>query len=175
MQVTCKTERSLLDHDDFEVVASSHHPAIYGLDREALIELAGRLRKLRDQAQTFARQRQREARGKAAGRGGSFPGTAAHAQARATVFTAALRRVDKELKRWRAVEARAANAAAARKALALRRAAAFAHHPVSEATAAADLRSIPSRRRRHRIPPSQIGRASQHNKLRQAIRDARNA
>jgi hypothetical protein len=174
MQVTCSTERSLLDHDEFEAVQLSHHPAVYGLSRDELLDLVARLRKLRDQERTFARQRRREARGKAASRGGGFPGTGDRARARDQIFTAAVRRLDKELRRQRTVAARTAHAEAARRALALRRAAEFVHHPGGDATALTGLTAIPSRRRRHRLAPSRVGRASQHNKVRQAVRDARN-
>lgn len=175
MQVTCRTERSLLDHDEFEAVRQSHHPAVYGLGPDELLDLVARLRKLRDQERTFARQRRREARGKAGARGGSFPGTSDKPQARDQIFTAAVRRLDKELERQRAVAARTAHAEAARRALALRRAAEFTHHPAGDDSALEGLAAIPSARRRHRVPPAQIGRASQHNKVRQAVRDARNA
>lgn len=175
MQVSCKTERSLLDHDELEAVQRSHHPAVYGLARDELLGLVAQLRKLRDRERTFARQRRREARGKVASRGGSFPGTSEKAKARDQIFTAAVRRLDKELRRQRLVAARAAHAEAAQRALAWRRAAQFVHHPDGGEAALTSVAAIPSRRRRHRIPPSQIGRASQHNKVRQAVRDARNA
>jgi hypothetical protein len=175
MQSDCKSERARLSHDEFEAVRLSHHPAVYGLDRDELLALVARLRGMRDQERTFVRARRRQARGKDRGRGASFPGTADQPQQRDQIFTAAVRRLDKELKRQRAVAARAANAEAARRALALRRAAAFAEHPVGDDTALTGLTSIPSSRRRRQVPPAQIGRASQHTKVRQAIRDARNA
>ena len=175
MQVDCRTERSRLSHDEFEAVRLSHHPAIYGLQRDELLALVDRLRGMRDQERTFVRARRRQARGKDRGRGASFPGTADRPQQRDQIFTAAVRRLDKELKRQRALDARAANAEAARRALALRRAAAFAEHPGSGGTALTGLTSIPSSRRRRHVPPARVGRASQHTKVRQAIRDARNA
>ncbi|MFW5680982.1 MAG: hypothetical protein ACOC3D_12005 [Pseudomonadota bacterium] len=174
VQVTCKTEQSLFDHETFELVRQTHYPAILALEPEALAELRGRLRQLRDKERTLARQRQREARGKAGPRGGSFPGTAEDTQRRKTALTAALRRLHKEAGRQAAVASRTANAEAARRALALRRAAEFAHHPAAGDHAIEEVRSMPSRRRRHTVLGSRIGRVSQHTKVRQAIRDARN-
>ena len=174
MRVSCKREQSLFDHDEFEVIRQSHHPAIYALDVDALQALGQQLRRMRDKEKTLARQKQREARGKAEPRGASFPGTASVPQARKTALTAAVRRVAKELERQAVLAARTSHAEAARRALALRRANAFAHHPSGEPSAFPDVAAIPSRRRRTRVPGSHIGRVSQHNKMRQAVRDARN-
>ena len=175
MRVTCKTEQSLFDHDEFELLRKTHHPAIYDQDRDALVELRDQLRRARDKEKTLARQKRREARGKAAARGGSFPGTFDRPQARKAALTAALRRVGKELKRDAALEARAANIEAARRAFALSRAAQFTHHPPGETAATPDVQAIPSRRRRHAVSPQHVGRVSQHTKVRQATRDARQA
>lgn len=174
MRVSCKREQSLFDHDEFALVRQSHHPAIYALGRDDLVGLRDQLRQLRDKEKTLARHKQREARGKAAPRGASFPGTASLPQERKTALTAAVRRVAKELERQSVVEARTRHAEAARRALALRRANAFAHHPGSEPGAMPDVAAIPSRRRRTIVPGAHIGRVSQHNKMRQAVRDARN-
>jgi len=175
MQVDCRTERRRLSYDEFEAVRLSHHPAVYGLARDELLAQIARLRGMRDQERTFVRARRRQARGKERGRGASFPGTAERPQQRDQIFTAAVRRLAKELKRQQALAARTSNAEAARRALALRRAAAFLPHPAGGDAALTGLASIPSSRRRHQIAPQRVGRASQHNKVRQAARDARNA
>jgi hypothetical protein len=174
MRVTCKAEQSLFDFEEFEVVRTSHHPAIYGLDHPALVELRDKLRRLRDRERSLTRHKQREARGKAAPRGASFPGTVEAPYRRKLALTAALRRVGKELTRQANLEARAANVEAARRALALHRASKFVHHPAPSPTAAPDVSSVPSRRRRHQVAPWHVGRVSQHTKSRQAARDARN-
>jgi hypothetical protein len=175
MRVTCKTEQSLFDHEQFELLRRTHHPAIYGLDRDALVELRDRLRRARDKEKTLAREKRREARGKGPARGGGFPGTTDRPQARTAALTAALRRVSKELKRHAALEARAAHIEAARRAFQLGRAAQFTHHPPGETTAMPDMQAIPSRRRRHAVSPRHVGRVSQHTKVRPAMRDARRA
>jgi len=173
MHVTCKAERSLFDFEEFDVLRASHHPAIYALDRAELVALRDRLRHLRDRERSLARHKQREARGKADPRGASFPGTVETPYRRKLALTAALRRVGKELTRQASLEARVANAEAARRAFALHRASKFVHHPAPSATAAPDVSSIPSRRRRHQVAPWHIGRVSQHTKARQAARDGR--
>jgi hypothetical protein len=172
--VSCKREQSLFDHDEYALVRQSHHPAIYALGEDELMALRGQLRQLRDKEKTLARQKRREVRGKAEPRGGSFPGTAQRPQERKTALTAAVRRVGKELHRQAAMAARTAQVEAARRALALRRAHAFVHHPVTDPGAMPDVAAVPSRRRRTSVPGAHVGRVSQHNKMRQAVRDARN-
>ena len=75
--------------------------------------------------------------------------------------------------RMHKLEARAANVEAARRALAIRRAAQFPARPPSGDTASEGMRALPNRRRRTRVPPAKIGRVSQATKNAQAARDAR--
>ena len=93
------------------------------------------LRKMRDKEQTLSRQKRREARGKSKGRGASFPGTAERPSQRKQIFAAALKRVNKELERLHNLAARTAHVEAARRALALHRAANFIPYPSAGATA----------------------------------------
>ena len=113
MSVSCKFERSFLSHEEDETIRATHHPAIYEHDAEGLKTLRVRLRQMRDKERTLTRQKQREVRGKAEPRGGSFPGTAEHPLHRKQVFAAALKRVNKELGRVHKLEARTANSEAA--------------------------------------------------------------
>jgi hypothetical protein len=129
---------------------------------------------MRDKERTLTRQKQREVRGKAEPRGGSFPGTAQRPLHRKQVFAAALKRVNKELARVHKVEARAALAEAAWRALALRRAAQFSPYPSAGDTAHEGMRPRPSQRRRTPVPPGRIGSVSQATKVAQAARDSRN-
>src|SRR5262245_29043991 len=76
MSLPCKSERSHLSHDEFELVRVTHHPPIYELSPDQLRALRVRLREQRNKARALARQKQRELRGKAEPRGKSFPGTA---------------------------------------------------------------------------------------------------
>ena len=172
MAISCKFERSLLSHEEHDAILGSHHPDIYELDLAGLRALQGRLRQMRDKERTLTRQKQRERRGKAEPRGGSFPGTAEHPLQRKQVFANALKRVNREVARIRKLEARAANFDAARRALMLRRAANFETYPTGE-TAKDGMRPLPSQRRRTKVSPKQIGSISQRTKVAQARRDAR--
>ncbi len=89
------------------------------------------------------------------------------------MFAAALKRVNTELGRLHNLAARTANVEAARKALALHRAANFITYPPAGATADEGMvpKAIP--RRRRIITGAKIGRVSQATKIAQAIRDAR--
>jgi hypothetical protein len=173
MSVPCKFERSLLSHEEHEVVRFTHHPAIYEHDADGLKALRVRLRELRDKERTLVRQKQRERRGKVEPRGRSFPGTVDQPLHRKQVFAAALKRVNKELARIAKLAARTAHVEAARRALALHRAAKFAPYPPADGTAHEGMRPLPSRRRRTPVDREKIGRVSQATKVAQAVRDAR--
>jgi hypothetical protein len=174
MSIPCKSERSLLGHDEYAIVASTHHPAIYDADREDLRSLLKRLRDLRDKERTLARGKRREAQGKGAPRGATFPGTAEHPYKRKQVFVSALKRVGKEISRRDKLAARAAHVEAANRALALRRAAQFPARPAAGYTEHEGMRSLPSQRRRTKVPPAKLGSVSQATRNAQARRDARN-
>jgi hypothetical protein len=173
MSVPCKFERSLLSHEEHDTIRLTHHPAIYDVEAAELEAMRSRLRKMRDRERTFERQRRREARGKADARGANFPGTAEHASERKQVFAAALKRLNKEIRRLHNLAARTAHVEAARKALALHRAANFTTYPPAGATANDGMVPKPSPRRRKIVTGAKIGRVSQATKVAQAVRDAR--
>src|SRR5262249_61780022 len=127
MSLLCKSERSNLSHDEFELVRVTHHPPIYELSPDQLRALRVRLREQRNKARALARQKQRELRGKAGPRGKSFPGTADHPLQRKQIFAAALKRINRELDRVHKIEARAEDVEAARAALAHHRPAQCQH------------------------------------------------
>jgi hypothetical protein len=174
MSVPCKFEKSLLKHDEQQPILASHHPAIYDATLADLKALRQQLRELRDKERTLARQKRRETRGKGAPRGASFPGTAERPFQRKQVFVAALKRVSKEIARRENIDARAAHVDAAHRALAMRRAAQFPARPAAGYTAHEGMRSLPSQRRRTKVPPAKIGSISQATRNAQAARDARN-
>lgn len=174
MSIPCKFERSILSHDEYEIVLRSHHPGIYDVGRDDLKALRLRLREMRDRERTLAREKRREVRGKGKPRGGSFPGTAEHPLQRKQVLAAALKRVNKEIGRMEKLEARSAHVEAARRALAMRRAAQFPPPPSAGDKANEGMRPLPSERRRTSVPPAKIGSVSQATKNAQAARDARN-
>jgi len=173
MSASAKLERSILSHDEFQIVKDTHHPAIYRVDSlGALGELQTRLRALRGKERTLAHQKRREARGKTKARGKSFPATAEHALKRKQIFAAALKRVNNEIRRVRAAEARTVHVEAAHKALSLKRESNFVHHP-QDKTAHEGMQPLPSRRRRSHVPGRMIGSISQATKVAQAIKDKR--
>ena len=173
MSVPCKFERSLLSHDEHEAIRLTHHPAIYDVEVAELEAMRPRLRQMRDKERTLGRHKRREERGKAEPRGTSHPGTSQHASERKQVFAAALKRVNNELKRLHNLAARSANVEAARKALALHRAANFMPYPPAGASANEGMPPKASPSRRKIITGAKIGRVSQATKVAQAVRDAR--
>src|SRR5262252_3973885 len=173
MSVPCRFERSILSYDEHEVILHSHHPEIYEAGLDDLKALRQRLRDMRDKENTLARAKRREARGKGPPRGQSLPGTAEHPLQRKQVFAAALKRVNKEIHRMEKLEARTAHIEAARRALAMHRAAQFPPHPQAGDTPRGGLHPLPSQRRRARVTPARIGSVSQATRNAQAARDAR--
>ena len=174
MSIPCKFERSILSYDEHEIILRSHHPEIYDAALDDLKVLRQRLRDMRGKERTLAHAKRREARGKGTPRGESFPGTAEHPLQRKQVFAAALKRVNREINRMEKLEARTAHMEAARRALAMRRAAQFPPRPPAGDTPSEGMRSLPSQRRRTRVPPARIGSVSQATKNAQAARDTRN-
>jgi len=173
MSESYKFEQSMLGHDEFETVRVTHHPGIYDLTSTDLRDIQTKLRKMRDRERTLARQKRREVRGKADPRGESFPGTVERPTQRKQIFSAALKRVNKELKRQQVLEARTINVEAARRAFSLRRAENFVHHPAAGDTSKGGLQPLPNRRRRWKVPPQKIGSISQATKATQAARDSK--
>jgi hypothetical protein len=92
---------------------------------------------------------------------------------RKQVFAGALKRVNKEIDRMQKLEARSAHVDAARRALAMRRAAQFPLRPPTGDTAVEGMRSLPSQRGKVILPRARIGSISQATKNAQAARDAR--
>jgi hypothetical protein len=173
MSLPCKSERSRLSHDEFDLVRLTHHPDIYELAPDELRALKLRLREQRNKERALARHKQRELRGKAEARGKSFPGTADQPLLRKQIFAAALKRINKELDRLHKLEARAAHVEAARAALAQHRAAKFVHHPPAGPTPHDGMQPRVRVRRHTRMRGSKIGSISQATKIAQAMRDAR--
>jgi hypothetical protein len=174
MSIPCKFERSILSYDEHEVVLRSHHPQIYESGLDDLKALRQRLRDMRNKERTLALAKRREARGKGPPRGASFSGTAEHTLRRKRVFAAALKRLNREIRRMQNLSARTAHVEAARSALRMRRAAQFPPCPPAGDTRNEGMRPLPSQRRRTRVPPARIGSVSQATKSAQAARDARN-
>jgi hypothetical protein len=173
MSISNRDAQSLLSHEEYEVFKSAHHPAIYGLDKDGLRNLALRLEGYRDKARTFARQKHREAKGTANPRGKSFPGTADRPAMRKQVFAQALKVVKKERARLHYLDVRAENVEAAHRALALRRANQFSHHPEASPAANPGQKAKGGAPKRIRTPRSKVGSVLKANARAQAKRDQR--
>lgn len=173
MSLSCRSERNLLNHEEFETVRVTHHPAIYDLDVDALQDVKTRLRLMRDKERTLGFQKRREMRGKVEPRGSNFPGTAEKPLQKKQVFASALKRLNKEVARIKNFEARQSLSQSAHKALALKQATGGAEHPSAAATPGQGMRLAASNKRRATIPRSQIGSVSQATKQAQAVRDSR--
>lgn len=168
MSINNRRELSLLAHDEAEVVRVTHHPTLAELDLKTLDEARKRLRELRDKERTLTRQRAREARGKGEPRGS---GTAEHRQARKQVFAGALRRANKQAHRLRVQEAKATHVGAARKALAMRKAAPATSRPSSGKTADKGMTPVENAKAESKIAPAKVGSVSQATKKAQAKKD----
>lgn len=175
MSKSCKFERSILSYGEHGVILRSHHPEIYETGLDDLKALRQRLRDMRDKENTLALAKRREARGKGPPRGQSLPGTAEHPLQRKQAFAAALKRVNREIRRIENLEARTEHIEAACRALAMRRAAQFPPRPQAGDAPSEGMRPLPNRRRRTRFTPAWIGSVSQAVRNAQAARDARHS
>ena len=172
--MSLKQEYALLKPDEVALLRSTHHPAVYDLQRKDLVVLQVRLRDLRCQAKTVARHKQREARGKSAARGKAFPASADQPQKRKQVFAAALKRVNRELKRLADLDSKAQHVGAAHKALAQLRASKFTSAvPAAGRTDGKGMQPQENIRRRRVLHRGKVGSVLKQNKISQAIRDAR--
>lgn len=174
MAMSAKLEHALLSADEISLLRSSHHPGIYELNRKDLAALQVKLRDLRAKAKTLSRQKQREARGKTAPRGKTFPGTAERPLLRKQLFAAAAKRVNREIARLGKLDAKVRHVEAAQRALAEFRASGFtpAASPSSQ-TAGTGMSPKESTKRRRTLRRGTVGSVLKQNKVAQAIRDAR--
>jgi hypothetical protein len=175
MSISRATERSVLTGEQFDLVASTHHPAIYDLDAKALRDLQRKLRAERDKVRAHVRQLEREGRGKSEPRGKAYPGPGDQPSKRKQVMSNALKRVNRELERIRMLEARTAHVEAAWRALALHRGAKFERVTMASRTPNEGMQPQPSMLRRKIVSGSRIGSVSQAVKVAQAIKDDRGA
>lgn len=173
MGVSCRTERSLLNHEDFELVSKTHSPAIYELTRSELEDARKRLRSLRDREFSLGRKKRLEARGKGEPRGASFTGTSDYPMRRKQVFASALKRTNREFNRLSKIEAQKTLTHSAQRALALRRAGDEFRRPEQGLAGNEGLRSNPSKRRRKHVQGGRVGSVTKATQRKQAIRDGR--
>lgn len=173
MTIAMKAEQSLLKQDEFATLSQTHYPALYGVEGPVLSDMRQRVRSLHDKERTLARSMRRAIRGKGAERGGSFPGNVEKPTRRKQVFAGALKRLNREIHRRRAAEAREALREASSRALAMKTAADGARSPDPGRTAHHGMRSQESSRRRMAVNRAKVGSVSQATKNAQAVRDDR--
>ena len=172
MGVEFAAERRLLAEDEYDPVARSHHPAVQGLARGELVELARWLRSRRARMRATVRERRRVRRGKAEPRGAAAqPPSERGLSAKKQVFARALRRVNGRIERRRAEEKRARATASLHEALERKRAAPV-HRPSPGRTAGGGMRPEDSQEPTVRTEPRETGRASRLVPGAQARRDA---
>jgi hypothetical protein len=172
MSTCVAAERKFLNRDELAVIEPSHYPQLAELEAAQLQEMQGRLRDLRGKAQTVARHKRREARGKGPPRAAGASGSYDHAARRKQIFSQALRRTSRQLQRLEHARARARTAAGAQRALALKRRAQEPVRPGPGRHARSGMRANPSLRRAMGVDPAMVGRVSQAGKVAQAKRDA---
>lgn len=168
MTTSRKSERRMLSQDELELVDRTHRPALTDLKPDELSKLIGLLRERRDRARDIAHRQRRQVRGK-----GARPAPeAADAgnRRKAAILGEALARVTEERSRR---TARSDLIASARKALALKRAAARQARPPSGQTAKTGMKPTPKTRAKRIGSAMEAGRVSQFVRDAQAKRDAR--
>ena len=168
--ISVKSEKALLNHEEWELVSATHHPKLGGWPDADLQAARKRLRALHDKEQGFARQKRRVAKGSAQTRGGSFPGTAERPAERKQVFAQAMRRVNSEATRRREVAASEQARENKKQALARRRAAPSAR-PANTATARKGAAKVENTKVTTKVPGARIGSVTKQTARAQGKRD----
>jgi hypothetical protein len=172
MSVPISTEKRMLTEAEFEVVRQTHYPDILNLSQDQLAESVRRLRDFRDKARDVSRQQRREMRGKADPRGARAARDNTGTSMKKQIFAHALRRANKEVKRFEKADGSGSQGDIARRALELKRANRVRHHPSAGRTAARGMQSTPNQGPTVETDPREIGRVSQFVREAQARRDA---
>ena len=143
MSVSSRQEARLLNADEADLVARSHHPQLRETDDGGLADLITRLRERRDRARDVSRRQRRELRGKAVPSGTRPASDDTGTRAKAALLAAAVKRASKEHARRRTAQARGRLVANSRRALAMKQAAGSAARPSSR-TAHDGMHPIPN-------------------------------
>jgi hypothetical protein len=170
MSIAQKRAKSLLSHEEWQLVEKTLRPSVTTVEERELREAGRGLRLLHDKERDLSRTKRRVAKGRADPRGGSFPGTYARPAERTQVFAQALIRVNDEIVRREARASRDAIVASQTKALAAKRAAP-ARRPANSATAATGPSAVTNAKRTTRVAPAKVGSVSQQGKRAQARKD----
>lgn len=170
MAMTKSEERRLLTEAEFDALTGTHYPEICAQPKDELIGLARRVREYHGKARDVTRQRRRERRRKAEPRGANPAPSEAGTARKAQVFSAALKRVNKQIGRLEKLE-RPSQGEIARRALEMKRANQVRHHPGAGRSAGRGMRSLPNEDGTVQVDPREIGRVSQFVSSAQAQRD----
>lgn len=170
MTISVKSEKALLNHEEWELVSSTHHPALGGRSDAELQAARKRLRDLHAKEQGFARHKRRVGKGSAEARGGSFPGTAERPAQRKQVFAQAIRRVNSEIERRDARTTREQSVSNHKLALARRRAA-TSSRPANTQTARKGPAKVENTRSRSKVTGARVGSVTKQTARAQGKRD----
>jgi hypothetical protein len=171
MSVPISTERRMLTETEFEAVARTHYPELSGQSKDELVSLARLIREYRDKARSITHRRRREKRGKAEPRGAGPAPDEAGTAAKAGIFAAATKRLNREIGRLEKAEKKPTMAESARRALEMKRANRVRHHPSAGRSASRGMRSVPNQGDTVQMDPREIGRVSQSVRNAQVQRD----
>ncbi len=171
MTISVKSEKALLSHEEWELVAPTHHPALGRLADADLQATRKRLRELHDKEQGFARHKLRVGKGSAEARGGSFPGTAERPAERKQVFAQAVQRLNSEAERRRALAARTESMNSQKQALARRRAA-VSSRPANKPTARKEPARVENPKGRTKVAGARVGSVTRQTARAQGKRDS---
>jgi len=172
MAITRTQEDRVLDSDERELVAKSHHPEVQDLADADLADLLSRVRERRDRAKDEARRQRREIRGKAAPKGARPAREDKGSQSKLAVLAMAVRRLNSEFERRRTMRAKVEHVERARAALAMKQAESKAA-PDNARRAHQGMRDVASRRREALMRPMERGRQRKAGAVAQAKRDSR--
>lgn len=170
MSISTKTEKALLDHDEWTLVATTHKPSLATLEQDALQDAQKRLRGMRDKERDLSRTKRRVSKGTAEPRGGNFPGTYAKPAERKQVFAHALRRVNDELGRRKTAAARNRIVDSQTRALAAKRAAPK-RTPANTATASKGVNPVENKKAATKVAGAKVGSVTKQTARSQAKKD----
>lgn len=171
MSIAQSDEKRMLTAAEHDAVSKTHYPAISELSKEELAQAVRLIRDYRDKARDVSRQQRREMRGKAQARGARPARDNTGTEMKASIFAAALKRLNRELRRLEQAERRTDQVEIARRALEMKRANRVRHHPSAGRTASGGMQPTTNPKRTVDADPREVGRVSQAVKAGQARRD----
>lgn len=173
MALTRKEEERALNSDELSLVSQTRHPDLQNLSDSELHSLAKLLRERRSKAQTLARQKRREIRGKADPRGQSAVTADGGSKLKLSVLSTATSRLNAEIERRNQMTNRHSLVENAAHALELKQHADKHKIPFNTRTANEGIRNIPDRAIRSLINPAERGRLKKASNVAQAKKDTR--